>query len=333
MRASPNVRAVFISPATQNPQTLLDDAPAFATRRVVESDAPTVLQNVLFARQVKRKTTKYELSLRRNDEPEQIGVVSLASRPDGLRKRIAFVAEALTGGRSGTLIYANGADEAEKIAFLLNQGSPREAVDPELAALADLSRKGVHPDYLLAPLVERGVAFHYGNMPSLIRSEIERLFKSGKIRFLVCTSTLIEGVNLSCRMIVLRGPRKGSGKHMLAHDFWNLAGRAGRWGDEFQGKIVCIDAHDENAWPQGVPILGRPGPCVDACLKLRLVRTDISLARRADREKSFVAVDAARIMGAPVTSAQQHQRAQREGQSRHIISPPHRCEANMPNAR
>lgn len=253
MRASPNVRAVFISPATQNPQTLLDDAPAFATRRVVESDAPTVLQNVLFARQVKRKTTKYELSLRRDDEPEQIGVVSLASRPDGLRKRIAFVAEALTGGRSGTLIYANGADEAEKIAFLLNQGSPREAVDPELAALADLSRKGVHPDYLLAPLVERGVAFHYGNMPSLIRSEIERLFKSGKIRFLVCTSTLIEGVNLSCRMIVLRGPRKGSGKHMLAHDFWNLAGRAGRWGDEFQGKIVCIDAHDENAWPQGVP--------------------------------------------------------------------------------
>ncbi|WP_206364511.1 helicase-related protein [Sphingomonas pokkalii] len=132
-------------------------------------------------------------------------------------------------------------------------GQCKGAIDPELAALADLSRKGVHPGYLLAPLVERGVAFHYGNMPSLLRSEIERLFKSGKIRFLVCTSTLIEGVNLSCRMIVLRGPRKGSGKHMLAHDFWNLAGRAGRWGDEFQGKIVCIDPHDEDAWPQGVP--------------------------------------------------------------------------------
>ncbi|WP_158745252.1 DEAD/DEAH box helicase [Acidisphaera sp. L21] len=253
MRTSPNVRAVFISPATQNPRTLLDDAPASVGRRVVESDAPTVLQNVLFAQQVRRQTTKYELAVRRNDEPENVGVLSLANRPGGLRKRVAFIAEALTGQRSGTLIYANGPVEAEQIAFLLNQGAPRGAIDLELAALADLSRKGVHPGYLLAPLVERGVAFHYGNMPSLLRSEIERLFKSGKIRFLVCTSTLIEGVNLSCRMIVLRGPRKGSGKHMLAHDFWNLAGRAGRWGDEFQGKIVCIDPHDEEAWPQGVP--------------------------------------------------------------------------------
>ncbi|MGO4319355.1 DEAD/DEAH box helicase [Agrobacterium sp. MCAB5] len=252
-RASPKVRAVFISPATQNPQTLLEDAPASADRRVVESDAPTVLQNVLFARQVKRQTTKYELAVRRGDDLDDVGILNLPDRPIGLRKRVAFIAEALTGQRSGTLIYANGADEAEKIAFLLNQGSRRGAVDPELAALADLSRKGVHQDYLLAPLVERGVAFHYGNMPSLLRSEIERLFKSGKIRFLVCTSTLIEGVNLSCRMIVLRGPRKGSGRHMLAHDFWNLAGRAGRWGDEFQGKIVCIDPHDEQAWPIGVP--------------------------------------------------------------------------------
>lgn len=252
-RASPKVRAVFISPATQNPHTLLDDAPPSANRRVVDSDAPTVLQNVLFAQQVRRQTTKYELAVRRSDNTENVGILNLADRPVGLRKRIAFIAEALTGQRSGTLIYANGADEAEKIAFLLNQGTVRGDVDPELAALADLSRKGVHPGYLLAPLVERGVAFHYGNMPSLLRLEIERLFKSGKIRFLVCTSTLIEGVNLSCRMIVLRGPRKGSGNHMLAHDFWNLAGRAGRWGDEFQGKIVCIDPHDEDAWPHGVP--------------------------------------------------------------------------------
>lgn len=252
-RASPKVRAVFISPATQNPQTLLDDAPASADGKVVDSDAPTVLQNVLFAQQVKRQTTKYELAVRRGNKTEDVGVLSLPDRPVGLRKRIAFIAEAMTGRRSGTLIYANGPDEAEKIAFLLNQEAARGDVDPELAALADLSRKGVHPGYLLAPLVERGVAFHYGNMPSLLRSEIERLFKSGKIRFLVCTSTLIEGVNLSCRMIVLRGPRKGTGKHMLAHDFWNLAGRAGRWGDEFQGKIVCIDPHDQEAWPHGVP--------------------------------------------------------------------------------
>ena len=115
----------------------------------------------------------------------------------------------------------------------------------------------MHQDFRLAPLVERGVAFHYGNMPSLLRLEIERLFRSGKIRFLVCTSTLIEGVNLSCRTIVVRGPRKGKGHPMEPHDFWNLAGRAGRWGDEFQGNIICIDPEDTQAWPSGVPSRAR----------------------------------------------------------------------------
>ena len=165
---------------------------------------------------------------------------------------MAFIAAA-AGERGGTLVYANGAADSEDIADLISQLIPQVPPDPELLELADLARKGVHPRYRLAPLVERGVAFHYGNMPSLIRLEVERLFRSGKIRFLVCTSTLIEGVNLSCRTIVLRGPRKGIGHPMEPHDFWNLAGRAGRWGDEFQGNIICIDPQDAQAWPHGVP--------------------------------------------------------------------------------
>src|SRR5665811_897221 len=75
--------------------------------------------------------------------------------------------------------------------------------------IRDSARDTVHPQFQLVELVKRGVAFHYGNMPTLLRSEIERLFKDGKIRFLVCTSTLVEGVNLACRTIVCRGPRKG----------------------------------------------------------------------------------------------------------------------------
>jgi len=90
-------------------------------------------------------------------------------------------------------------------------------------------------------------------MPSLLREEIERLFRNGKIKFLVCTSTLIEGVNLSCRTIVVRGPRKGKTQPMEAHDFWNLAGRAGRWGNEFHGNIICVDPENGTAWPHGVP--------------------------------------------------------------------------------
>lgn len=252
-RANSAMKVVFVSPSTQNPGELLEDAPEGATKSSVDSDMPTVLQNVILAEQAPRKPKEWNLDLVSGDSTIRLGTLKLANKPAGLKKRLAFIAAA-AGGRGGTLVYCNGAAEAEEVALLISQleGSPK-IDDKELLDLADLARKGVHRNYQLAPLVERGVAFHYGNMPSLIRTEIERLFRIGKIRFLACTSTLIEGVNLSCRTIVVRGPRKGKGNPMEPHDFWNLAGRAGRWGNEFQGNIICIDPHNAKAWPNSVP--------------------------------------------------------------------------------
>ncbi|MBM7407005.1 hypothetical protein EDF69_002571 [Sphingomonas sp. JUb134] len=260
VRLNPKMSLVFISPSTQNPGELLADAPPGATTQAVDSDAPTVLQNVILAKQSKGKPKLWNLVARQGGEEVDIGTLQLASSPSSIPKRLAFIAAAATGDRGGTLVYANGAGESENIADFISQLQPDHdpgAVDPELAALAELARKGVHPGFRLAKFVERGIAFHFGNMPSLLRLEIERLFRSGKIRFLVCTSTLVEGVNLSCRTIVVRGPRKGKGNPMEPHDFWNLAGRAGRWGDEFQGNIICVDPHDGSAWPHGVPVRSR----------------------------------------------------------------------------
>ncbi|SNS01623.1 Helicase conserved C-terminal domain-containing protein [Methylobacillus rhizosphaerae] len=256
-RANPNLKAVFISPATQNPEELLTDAPHGVETIAVDSDTSTVIQNLIVATQVPRRSKLWSLTLRQHGSALQVGTLHLASAPVGYKKRLAFIAAA-AGERGGTLVYANGAAESEEVANLISQLLPKlDNNDSELSQLAELARKGVHKDFQLAPLVERGVAFHYGNMPSLLRLEIERLFRSGKIRFLVCTSTLIEGVNLSCRTIVVRGPRKGKGHPMEPHDFWNLAGRAGRWGDEFQGNIICIDPEDKQAWPDGVPSRSR----------------------------------------------------------------------------
>jgi len=256
-RANTELKVVFISPATQNPEELLADAPATAKTAAVDSDSPTVIQNLIVAEQVPRKPKVWNLSMRQGGTSQPIGVLQLGSSPGTLTKKLAFIAAAV-GERGGTLVYANRASDAEDIAALIAQLIPPiDSTDNELLELADLARKGVHPNFALASLVLQGVAFHYGNMPSLIRQEVERLFRCGKIRFLVCTSTLIEGVNLSCRTIVVRGPRKGLGHPMEPHDFWNLAGRAGRWGNEFQGNIVCVDPDDTTAWPNGVPVRSR----------------------------------------------------------------------------
>lgn len=255
VRSSPNGRLIFLSPLTQNPELLVQDSPPGLSTAVVPSDLTTVTQNLLVAEQMPRHSDYWRILLRQNGSSSSLGIMRLHAKPDTPVKRLSYLALAFGRQQSGTLVYANGAAEAEKIAGHIVQGLGRfeGALDPELKDISDFVRDTVHPQFLLVSFLRRGVGFHYGNMPSLLRSEIERLFKEGKIRYLVCTSTLVEGVNLACRTIVVRGPRKGNNKPMEPHDFWNLAGRAGRWGQDFSGNIVCVDVRRPNLWPQGVP--------------------------------------------------------------------------------
>jgi hypothetical protein len=257
-RGSRSARLIFLSPLTENPGLLVEDVPDGLATAVVPSDTPTVTQNLLLAEQKPRHSDKWRLLLVRNGTQQPIGDFDLHAKPDTQLKRLSYISLALGRNNVGTLIYANGAADAEKIAWQIYHGlgagaDPPAALDDELKNLSDFARDTIHPQFQLVELVRRGVAFHYGNMPTLLRSEIERLFKDGKIRFLVCTSTLVEGVNLACRTIVCRGPKKGKSTPMGPHDFWNLAGRAGRWGHDFSGNIVCVDIHLTKLWPTGVP--------------------------------------------------------------------------------
>ena len=65
-------------------------------------------------------------------------------------------------------------------------------------------------------------------------------------------------------MHFIRGPHKGRGKPMNETDFWNLAGRAGRLGKEFQGNVICIDPRLQNVWKVLPPTTRRTYPIVPA---------------------------------------------------------------------
>ena len=254
-RENNECKVVFLSPHSKNPEVLLEEAPESAIKAVVPSTAATVMQNLLVAEQVRGKPKEWTLSLSMNGSLQDVGDFKLIDRPLNETKRLAFVALALGQNTTGTMVYVNGASAAEKVAALIYDGLEDAGVE-DCSALNELSescKKIIHPKFQLVKFVKRGVAFHYGNMPSILREEIERLFTKGEIKFLVSTSTLIEGVNIACKTIVVRGPKKGMRHDMTPQDFWNLAGRAGRWGSDFYGNIVCVDVSKQNVWPQGLP--------------------------------------------------------------------------------
>ena len=112
----------------------------------------------------------------------------MTDRPTYERHKVVHIAYQ-TLNRGGCLIYSNGAADAEDTASLLFDLRPELTVDSEVEELIDLVKKTIHAQYVLAKVLSKGIAFHYGNMPLLIRNEIERLFSVGKIEYLICTST------------------------------------------------------------------------------------------------------------------------------------------------
>lgn len=157
---------------------------------------------------------------------------------------LAILALAVGKGYSN-IIYGSEPKKCEDIAHLISQQLPEETND-NLMEFSEYIKEHLHKDYLLAETIRHGVAYHYGKLPTFIRKGIERLCSSGDIKFIVCTSTLLQGVNLPAKNVFISKPTKGQDAQknnipMNAPDFWNLAGRAGRLTKDFDGNVFLLN--------------------------------------------------------------------------------------------
>lgn len=248
---------IFASPMSENPSALYRVIKPEGKRKEIISEIVTVNQNLIWVSKAGTTTTTWNIDLLSQGQKFYLGHLE-CERITKTSLRLPILAYRIAAGKKGNLLYVNGAADAEKVALQLKSlvlnDKPDFSPSQRVIELIKLIRKTIHPNYALIETLKAGVAFHYGNMPLAVRNEIEELFKIGDISFLVCTSTLIEGVNLPAKSIFVRGPRKGHNMPMNEMDFWNLAGRAGRQGKEFQGNIFCLDAGDDRVWTNGTPI-------------------------------------------------------------------------------
>lgn len=105
-------------------------------------------------------------------------------------------------------------------------------------------------DYLLTECAKIGVLFHHGDFPQNVREIVEDSLRENKIRFVVCTNTLAEGVNLPIKTMVLHSTIRfnpfalGNYSPLKIRDLKNLVGRAGRAGKETKGLVII--PHEED---------------------------------------------------------------------------------------
>ena len=110
----------------------------------------------------------------------------------------------------------------------------------EVKRLSHLHVENLGADVPASRSAAHGILSHHGNTPHGIRLAIEYAMRENLVRFVVCTSTLAQGVNLPIRYLIVTSVYQGM-ERIKVRDFHNLIGRAGRAGMHTEGSILFAD--------------------------------------------------------------------------------------------
>ncbi|MDD2785598.1 MAG: DEAD/DEAH box helicase [Patescibacteria group bacterium] len=102
-------------------------------------------------------------------------------------------------------------------------------------------------DYLLTKITDYSILFHHGDLPQCVRDVIEDYVREEKIKLVICTNTLAEGINLPIRTIVIHTTRRDNRDDISKinlRDLKNLFGRVGRAGKETKGLVIIPNPKD-----------------------------------------------------------------------------------------
>lgn len=91
-------------------------------------------------------------------------------------------------------------------------------------------------DWGCSKALANGIGIHHGALPRAIQQKSIELFNSRQIKYLLCTSTMIEGVNTAAKNIVIYDNRKGT-PSIDSFTHKNISGRAGRMNQYLVGNV------------------------------------------------------------------------------------------------
>ncbi|NLU29831.1 MAG: helicase [Bacteroidales bacterium] len=161
-----------------------------------------------------------------------------------LKKKALF--ELLAKTDEQTLIYCSSPNKATALCLEFIEYLKSQNINPKIEnvdnnkEMIDWITENVNSRWSLIQSLNFGAAFHHGALPRHLGSSIVDAFNQNSVRWLFCTSTLIEGVNTSAKNVILYDKDKGT-KQIDFFDYKNIAGRSGRMKKHFIGNVYRFE--------------------------------------------------------------------------------------------
>lgn len=151
--------------------------------------------------------------------------------------RGSATADIIKDEKEDVLVYCSSPDQTRKLYtnYLSDNLEQTHENDDLIKWVSD----NFTPDWYVVEALRRGVGIHHGRLPRFLSQEMIRRFADGRIKVLLCTSTIIEGVNTTAKsVIIFNNSRAFNGGYLT---FKNISGRAGRMFRHFYGKVYCFE--------------------------------------------------------------------------------------------
>lgn len=149
------------------------------------------------------------------------------------------------------LVFMSAPGRTNKIAIELSE---QMVVSNDGSEFAEWLKHNIGENNFLSQVVEYGFGIHHGRIPRAIAAHMVRLFNQHKLPVILCTSTLIEGVNTAAKTVMIFD-KKISYDDYDFFTFSNIKGRAGRLGQHHTGKVMIFNEIPEEINLEVKPIV------------------------------------------------------------------------------
>lgn len=124
-----------------------------------------------------------------------------------------------------------------------------------------------HKSWPVGEGTEKAIAVHHGRLPRSLGQLFIQLFDRGMIKILICTSTLVEGVNTSAANVFIFDKKINHRADLDFFSFANIRGRVGRMMRHFVGRAFLYYTPPEVVETNvEIPVLSDPASSSDYIL-------------------------------------------------------------------
>ncbi len=134
----------------------------------------------------------------------------------------------------------------QKIKTLSKANLTEDSIDYTKLVSYEMASKVLGEDSESVLYLSHGIGIHTGSLPQVVRRAIEQDYKNKKLKLLIATNTLGQGVNLPIKTIIIHSVNIDRNSRVSNRDFWNIIGRAGRAGKETEGQVIYLCGSDKD---------------------------------------------------------------------------------------